>query len=553
MTRPDPVDRPRDVDTLVIRNLTKKFSGIPALDSVDLRIRSGEVHSLLGHNGSGKSTLIKTLAGYHIPEPGSSMEFGGQPVSLPLAAGRSSELGIAFVHQDLALVPSLSVLENLRIVDWSASRGRVHWKTERERARADLAALGVDVDLDATVSVLDQGQRALIAVARAASGLGVTGGGNSQSTTGLLVLDEPTVFLSEAGRQRLFELIHRVAKLGAGVLFVSHDLDEVLANTDVVTVLRDGRVVGTMPTAQTSHDELVRLIIGKSELPTTVTSSRAKADRVVGSVRSLSGGTTPLHDVTFDLHAGEILGVTGLLGSGFNELPYLLFGAVPGGETAEGQLVVDGEAVSIRALTPARAIDRRLALIPSNRPRDGGILTLPVADNIMMTSLRLARIGPRLSRGRMLAHAADQAEEFDVRPRDVRAQYGRLSGGNQQKALVAKWLLTNPLLLLLDEPTQGVDVGARQQIITQLRRVCLQGGAVLYASADHAELAEVCDRVLVFRRGRLVRTLAGAELDKDSITRECIGLAESDRDSQRAVRHDNDSTPSGSPGSRHEQ
>jgi ribose transport system ATP-binding protein len=529
MTLADPIERPQDVDTLVIRNLTKKFNSIPALDSVDLRIRSGEVHSLLGHNGSGKSTLIKTLAGYHAPEPGSSMEFGGQPVELPLAAGRSAELGIAFVHQDLAVVPSLSVLENLRIVDWSASRGRVHWKTERKRARADLAALGVDVDLDATVGTLNQGQRALIAVARAASGLGVTGSSRSTSTAGLLVLDEPTVFLSEAGRERLFQLIHRVAELGAGVLFVSHDLDEVLANTDVVTVLRDGRVVGSMPTSQATHDELVRLIIGKSELPASVTSARADADTVVARLSGLSGGVTPLHDVTFDIHAGEILGVTGLLGSGFNELPYLMFGAVPRGASAQGELVVDDQSVSVASLSPTSAIERGLALIPSNRPRDGGILTLPIADNIMMTSLRLCRVGPRLSRGRIVDLAAEQAEEFDVRPRDVQAQYGRLSGGNQQKALVAKWLLTNPRLLLLDEPTQGVDVGARQQIITQLRRVCAQGGAVLYASADHAELAEVCDRVLVFRRGRLVRSLTGDRLDKDSITRECIGLAESDR------------------------
>ncbi|MDX6238335.1 MAG: ribose transport system ATP-binding protein [Kribbellaceae bacterium] len=512
-------------DTLVLRNFTKKFADTTVLDSVDLRIRNGEVHSLLGHNGSGKSTLIKALAGFHAPEPGSLMEFGGEPVPLPLVPGQASELGIAFVHQDLALLPSLTVLENLRIVEWSGARGRIHWRSERERANADLAALGVDVELDAEVSSLDQGQRALVAVARAASTLGVTQSANTRRAGGLLVLDEPTVFLSEAGRERLFALVHRVAALGVGVLFVSHDLDEVLANTDTVTVLRDGKVVGSMPAAQTSYGELVRLIIGKSELPVNARTSQADPDVVVAHVRGVSGGKAELKDVDFDIHAGEILGVTGLLGSGFNDLPYLLFGASP--ETsAAGSVELEGKTIDLRTLNPTTAIRRGLGLIPSNRPRDGGILTLPVAENIAMLSLDHCRIGPRLSVGRIVELAAGQADEFDVRPRDVRMQYGRLSGGNQQKALIAKWLLTRPRLLLLDEPTQGVDIGARQQIISQLRRVCATGGAVIYASADHAELAEICDRVLVFRRGLLARTLSGDQLTKHTITSECIGLIE---------------------------
>ncbi len=514
-------------DTLVIRNLSKKFADTTVLDSIDLRIRGGEVHSLLGHNGSGKSTLIKILAGFHAPEPGSVMEFCGESIDLPLAPGQASELGIAFVHQDLALIPSLTVLENLRIVEWSVGNGRINWRSERARARADLEVLDVEVDLDAQVSELDQGQRALVAVARAASTLGVTQRGQGDRAAGMLVLDEPTVFLSEAGRERLFALIHRVAALRVGVLFVSHDLDEVLENTDTVTVLRDGKVVGSKPTSQTSYDELVRLIIGKAELPVTARTSQADPNVVVVQVRQVSGGTARLVDVDFDIYSGEILGVTGLLGSGFNELPYLLFGA-SSESNAHGHVQLNGQPIELRSLKPTTAIRQGLALIPSNRPRDGGILTLPVAENIAMLSVRQCRVGPRLSGRRIVALAAHQADEFDVRPRDVRMQYGRLSGGNQQKALIAKWLLTRPRLLLLDEPTQGVDVGARQQIISQLRRVCAGGGAVVYASADHAELAEVCDRVLVFRHGRLVRTLGREHLTKDAITSECIGLREGD-------------------------
>jgi len=413
--------RPDARDVLRLRNLTKKFAGVPALDSVDLSIQAGQVHSLLGHNGSGKSTLIKTLAGYHVPEPGSIMEFHGQPVPLPLATGQFRELGIAFVHQDLALVPSLTVLENLRVLDWSARSGRIHWKAERDRAHADLAALGVDVDPDLSVAALSQGERALVAVARAASELGVTRTTPGEQRSGLLVLDEPTVFLSEAGRERLFTLIHRVARLGAGVLFVSHDLDEVLQNTDVVTVLRDGKIVGNMATSATSHDELVQLIIGKAELPTVQRRPRSLSTPVVGRVESISGGATPLMDVSFELRAGEILGVTGLLGSGFDELPYLLFGAVPA--NLAGRIIVDGKALQLKGITPGKAIRSGLALIPSNRPRDGGIMTLPVADNIMMLSLSKCRAGVRLSNRRVAELAAAQTENYDVLPRDARAQY----------------------------------------------------------------------------------------------------------------------------------
>ncbi|HEX4226843.1 MAG TPA: ATP-binding cassette domain-containing protein, partial [Pseudonocardiaceae bacterium] len=369
---------PRDV--LRLRNLTKKFAGIAALDSVDLHVRAGQVHALLGHNGSGKSTLIKTLAGYHIPEPGSVMEFDGEPVELPLVPGRFRELGIAFVHQDLALVPSLTVFENMRILDWSTRGGRIRWKDEHDRVRSDLAALGVDVDPEATVASLSQGERALIAVARSASDLGLAGAASERPRSGLLVLDEPTVFLSEAGRERLFALVHRVAALGAGVLFVSHDLDEVLENTDVVTVLRDGKVVGSMATSATTHDELVQLIIGGQELPTVRRAVNSGVTPVVARVESVSGGTTPLEDVSFEIHSGEILGVTGLLGSGFNELPYLLFGGTSA--RAEGRVVIDGKTLPVAGVRPAKAIDFGMALIPSNRPRDGGILTLPVAENI---------------------------------------------------------------------------------------------------------------------------------------------------------------------------
>jgi len=255
MLRDVATDHARGTPVLEFRHLSKVFAGTAALEDVSLRIEPGQVHGLLGHNGSGKSTLIKILAGYHVPEPGSELALHGQPEPLPLPPGRASELGLAFVHQDLALIPTVTVLENLRVPQWAAKRGRVRWRFEREQARADLRALGLDVDLDRSIGTLNKGERALIAVARAVSEMGLTRDNPAAARrSGVLVLDEPTVFLSRAGRDRLFELVRRVTQLGAGVLFVSHDLDEVLAHTNVVTVLRDGRVAGQRRTAETTRE-----------------------------------------------------------------------------------------------------------------------------------------------------------------------------------------------------------------------------------------------------------------------------------------------------------
>jgi ribose transport system ATP-binding protein len=514
--------QPPGTPVLELRNLSKSFAGNAALVDVSLRIETSQVHGLLGHNGSGKSTLIKVLAGYHVPERGSELEVHGVPEELPLAPGRAAELGLAFVHQDLALIPTVTVLENLRIPLWGTKRGRVRWRSERKQARADLRALGLDVDVDRSIGTLNKGERALIAVARAASEMGLTRDDEAETgRSGVLVLDEPTVFLSRAGRDRLFELIRHVARLGAGVLFVSHDLDEVLSNTDVVTVLRDGRVAGQRRTAETTRRELIHLIVGRhavAEAPSTVS---AIARKPLAQVRLRSGGSTQLVGVEFDLQAGEILGATGLLGSGFDELPYLLFGAGPAG--VEGDLVLGERRIDLSQLRPAAALRFGLGLIPSNRARDGGILTLPVADNVMMLSLpEVTRYG-RVSGRRLVTTAASDMNRFDVLPRVPSLAYGRLSGGNQQKALVAKWLRIRPKLLLLDEPTQGVDVGARQEIIGQLRQLCEAGGGVLYCSSDHAELSQVCDRVLIFYQGRLTRILSGDELTKEHITEATIG------------------------------
>ena len=501
---------------LALRDLSKSFGGARALDDVSLTVIPGEVHGLLGENGSGKSTLIKILAGYHLPEAG-ELEVYGQPVKLPLRPGQFRSLGMDFVHQDLGLIPSLSVLENLYVSELASTRRRLHisWTSERRKAQQIFARYGLRLDPRARVADLSPVDRALLAIVRAVEGMRTSLGG-ADAGRGLLVLDEPTVFLPRAGIDQLFALVREIAASGASVLFVSHDLDEVRELTDRITVLRDGRVVGTVVTAETNEAELVRMIIGR-QLEMLVSDPHNPSERGVDiAIEGLTGGT--LENVSLELHEGEVLGLTGLVGSGFEELPYFLFGAW---RPERGQLRLHGSEHELAGLTPTKALAAGIALVPADRQTDGVIGSLPVYDNILLRSLRsFFRIGV-LRRRQMLRHARRLMSEFDVRPGDPRMVLSSLSGGNQQKALLAKWLNRHPQLLLLHEPTQGVDVGARQQIFSLVRDAAAKGTSVICASSDYEQLAAICDRVLIFARGRIVEQLVGDDVTKERISERC--------------------------------
>jgi len=493
-----------------IRGLSKSFGGTRALRGVDLTVLPGEVHGLLGENGSGKSTLIKVLAGFHDPDAG-ELRVDGEPVPLPLAPGQFRKLGMSFVHQDLGLVESLTVLENLRVAELAvpSSRLRISWRRERARARETFERYGLRLDPTATVAALKPVERALLAIVRALEEIRAVGRGH-----GLLVLDEPTVFLPREGVDRLFSLVRSAAAAGASILFVSHDLDEVREITDRVTVLRDGAVVSTVGTADTSETAFVEMIIGRQLAALTEpVHADLSARKLAVSVRGLSGAT--VRDVSFDIHAGEILGLAGLIGSGFEEVPYLLYGARP---ARAGRLEVDGDAFDLTGMTPTRANQARLALIPADRKTDGSVATLPVGENVALSVLDRYFNGVALQRRRMAQETRTLLDSFDVRPSDPTLPYGALSGGNQQKALLAKWFQTSPRLLLLDEPTQGVDVGARAQIFELLRAAAAEHGMeIVCASSDYEQLALLCDRVIVFGRGRIWRELSGDEITKERI------------------------------------
>jgi len=512
------------VPVLQMHNLVKSFGGVRALRGVDLTVMSGEIHGLVGQNGCGKSTLIKVLAGFHAPDHGARLEFNGIATALPLAPGAFRDLGMRFVHQDLGLILSLSVLENLLIeelstgTDWSVS-----WRAARREAVELFARSGIDLDPDSRVGDLRPVQRALLAIVRAVSSMPVSGDGTSR---GLLVLDEPTVFLPRGDTELLFDLTRRVAATGAGVLFVSHDLDEVAALTDRATVLRDGEVVGTVATAETSHDALVEMIVGhRLERSDVVRDDRLSTAEIRAQVTGLSGGLVSGADVS--VRRGEVLGVTGLTGSGFEELPYLLFGVRA---ASSGHLTLEGHELDLTGLAPAQAFAAGIALVPADRQRDGAILSLSVLDNVSMQMLGDYRRGPFLRRKRLTKDSRVALRRFDVRPADPSLTCSSLSGGNQQKVLMAKWLQARPSLLIVHEPTQGVDVGAREEIFAVIREAAQTGMSVLCASSDYEQLALLCDRVLVFRQGRVGAELTGAELTKEHISEQCYSApAESGR------------------------
>jgi len=498
--------RPR----LEVRGLAKSFGGTQALRGVDLSLLPGEVHGLLGENGSGKSTLIKVLAGFHEPDAG-ELWIDGEPVRLPLSTGQFRELGMSFVHQQLGLVESLSVLENLRVAEIASSRSRfgISWRSERARARETFERYGLRLDPRAAVAGLRPVERALLAIVRALEENRSVGRGH-----GILVLDEPTVFLPREGIERLFTLVREAAAGGASILFVSHDLDEVREITDRVTVLRDGARVGTVVTAETSETQFVEMIVGRRLAAMAEFEHHDLSGKRVGvAVEALTGAT--VRDVSLDLHEGEVVGLTGLIGSGFDEVPYLLYGAR---RARSGRLRLGGETYDLTSLHPHEAVAAGVALIPADRPNDGCVGSLPVSENVVLAVLDRYFNGVALDRRRARRDTGRLMREFDVRPPDPSLPYGALSGGNQQKALLAKWFQTEPRLLLLDEPTQGVDVGARQQIFELLRAAAEERGmCVVCASSDYEQLAAICDRVLVFGRGRVWRRLAGGEVTKERI------------------------------------
>lgn len=505
-----------DTPALLVSGIAKTFGGARALKGIDFTVNRGEVHGFLGQNGCGKSTFVKILSGFHAPDPGGSISVFGQDMELPMRAGAFREHGMAFVHQHLGLVPSLSVLENMRVASITAPKARIDWKAERIAAQAALDRFGVQLDLDARTGSISQIERALLAIIRASDDLRTVqqkNGGN-----GILILDEPTPFLPREGVERLFALVRQVASHGDSVIFISHDIDEVREITDRATILRDGMVSGSLVTRDASHDDFVEGIIGRRITRTTTTAHDRASTEIRATISNVSEPGLEVPEI--HIAKGEILGLSGLIGSGYERIPYLVFGAE---KVTSGNLVLDGERIELASNSPKMSVKRGMALLPSDRPKASGIASLSIAENMLILDLQkfMGRFG--LNRQAITRRASELAAEYEVRPNDPGLRLGSLSGGNAQKVLLAKWLIREPRLLMLDEPTQGVDVGTRQQVFQVIRKAASDGAAVLCASSDFEQLADLCTRVLVFSRGRIVNELTGSDITKDNIAEACYG------------------------------
>ncbi len=505
---------PTRTSALSVTNLSKAYAGTLALDGVDLDIRPGEVHALLGGNGSGKSTLIKCLAGVVTPEPGGSLEIAGESSEADSwSPEKAYAAGLRFVHQQPAVFPELSVAENIAFgSDFPRSRiGGIGWKALHARTTKLLADFHVQAHPTTLLGHLRAADRTRVAIIRAVQD-------REDADSGVLVLDEPTAALPASEVELLLDSLRRYAAAGQTILYVSHRLDEVLSVADRVTVLRDGKKVATVDATGLSEPDLIELIVGRPLDRLFPEHVEVQDADVVLRVRGLSGG--PLKDVSFDLHRGEVLGVAGLLGAGRSELLRMLFGAFPVGA---GTVELEGKAVSFA--TPTAAMDSGVAYVPEERQADALFQRESVRHNMTAGDAGHYFRALRFSHDAEKKDSSDAIRRFLIRVGSDKQPVETLSGGNAQKVVLARWLRRKPAVLLLDEPTQGVDISARSEIYGLVREATRAGTSVVLVASDPEELAHACDRVLVLRDGRIA-TVMQQPLEAHRLT-ELMNLSES--------------------------
>ena len=490
-------------EALKIEHLSKTFPGQAALIDASLDIAPGEVHALVGQNGSGKSTLIKVLAGYHQPDRGSSAWVNGEPLTLGDGQAATAA-GVRFVHQDLGLVGTISTVENLALTTGyeTGVGGRIHWRRAVKTAQEAMASLGfAEIDVKAPVMLLPPAQRTTVAIARALVGW--------EQGCSLLVLDEPTATLPGDDVERLFDVIRRLKAKGISILYVSHHLEEVFALADRVTVLRDGRKVATKAVSELNHDSLIELIVGHRIVENQAVESKREGEPVL-RIGNLSGSS--LEHLDLDVVPGEVVGLAGITGSGRENVLGLITGQLP---RTGGDVTVGGRVV--KNFAPRSALDAGVAFVPAERAVRGAIAPMTVRENLTICDVSPHFIKGRLRYRRERAESKDWIGQLSIKTSSTEAPIGSLSGGNQQKVMFGKALRLKPTLFLLDEPTQGIDVGAKEQIHQLIDRAAAEGMAVVVASSDTEELVRLCNRVVIFVEGRVIADLSGPAVTLEAI------------------------------------
>jgi len=490
---------------LQMRGITKDFPGVRALDNVDFAVREGEIHALVGENGAGKSTLMKILSGVYTDYQGQII-LRGEVVRFH-STRDAERAGIAIIHQELNLVLGLSVAENVFLGREPARYGLLNWRKLYEDTRALFSKLDLDLDPRRLVRDCSVGQQQMVEIAKALS-----------VNAKIIVMDEPTSALTEHEVETLFRIIRSLKERGVTVIYISHKLEEVFQIADTVTVLRDGKTVGTLPKDALDRQTLVKMMVGR-ELRQMYPERTVQPGKVIFEVRNwcaehpMKRGELLLKNISFTLREGEILGIAGLMGAGRTELVQSIFGAYPG--RCWGEIILDGKKLKIDA--PPLAIKHNLALVPEDRKRSGLVLTMPVGKNITLASLDLlARFGViKFKREREVIQK--QVERLRIKTPTFDTVINNLSGGNQQKAVVGKWLARSPRILIMDEPTRGIDVGAKAEIYQIMNELTEHGISIIMVSSELPEILGMSDRILVLHEGEVAGILTRQQATQEEI------------------------------------
>jgi ABC-type sugar transport system ATPase subunit len=484
---------------LEMTGISKTFPGVKALDRVDLQLRAGEVHVLAGENGAGKSTLMKIMTGVLRADPGGEIRIEGREVHIkdPIHA---RALGISIIYQELSVVNNLSVAENIFLArEPLGPTGLIDRRRMAAEARGALAELEVDIDPAVKVGTLSIGQRQLVEIARAIS-----------YRSNLIIMDEPTASLSHHEAQTLLRMVRKLARQGIGIVYISHKLEEIFEIADRITVLRDGQTVDTRPASEMTRDLLVREMVDRDFAQLFGRHVSHATDEVLLSVRGLterrpSGRGTRVRNISFDLHRGEILGFFGLVGAGRTEVMEMIFGSRP----AVGELRIDGQPVRITG--PAEAIGRGIGFVTENRQELGLVLGMTLRENFSLTHLGDYCTLDVVNRPRETAACLDYIRALGIKTPSPEQKVLNLSGGNQQKVVIAKWVARKPRILIVDEPTRGIDIGAKAEVHALLNQLARDGISIIVVSSDLPEVLAISDRVIVLKEGRISGEMTRAE------------------------------------------
>jgi ABC-type sugar transport system ATPase subunit len=495
---------------LQMHGISKAYPGVQALDKVDFEVRAAEVHALVGENGAGKSTLIKILSGVISPDEGQIILYGNE---LSIKGPREAlDAGIATISQELMLVPQLSVAENILLGRLPNGRfDRVEWQEMRRQAKQALSTLGLDLDPDAQVGSLSVAEQQATEIARVLS-----------RQADIIIMDEPTSALAEPEAEHLLNYVKLLRTQGKAIIFITHRLDEVFRIADRITVLRDGLKVESLAMNETTPNEVITMMVGRS-VDILFTKEEKSIGKPILEVRNLK--RRGAFDVSYTLHRGEILGLAGLMGAGRTDAMRALFGVDP---FDSGEIWIAGQSIS--SIAPRKMIAAGLGLAPEDRKRDGLVLGMSVGDNLNLAALsKLDRWGIR-NRSRERKIAIDQFVDLSIQAPSLGTEVITLSGGNQQKVVIGKWLATEPSILILDEPTRGIDIGAKAEVYTIMQDLARQGVGIIFISSELNEIINICDRILVMCEGKIAAEFAYGEATEESIMSYATRRAEESND-----------------------